>query len=95
MAVTAKERASFLLRMTWSGANLILASHIPGQCQRKTTRKTAMYAMPCTGNFIRDKPVDFTKCGPNSNEMRLSASVSISHVQVPKKVSEGESVGYF
>ena len=52
-----ESHCSFLLRTTWSGVrrcNLILASHIPGQCQRKATRKTVIYAMPCTGNFIRD-----------------------------------------
>ena len=52
-----ESHCSFLLRTTWSGVrrcNLILASHIPGQCQRKATRKTVIYAMPCTVNFIRD-----------------------------------------
>ena len=52
-----ESHCSFLLRTTWSGVrrcNLILASHIPGHCLRKATRKTVIYAMPCTGNFIRD-----------------------------------------
>ena len=53
--------------------------------------------LPCMRCHVQGTilPVDFTKCGPYSNEMRLSVSVSISHVQIPKKVSEGKSVGYF